>query len=103
MDPKKCPELQKMIAEIDEKHNGDLVFRFNVSNNGDWVAVAKDFPGMITGGNLYEDNQKDIRKKIADVAFTYFGVPPEYCDDKILIEENKTILNRNQSFKLATR
>lgn len=67
-----------MMKELNELKSID--FRIETFPNGDWVAESTNLTGIITGGSKGDD----ISEMIKDAIFTYYGVPAEYCESKIL-------------------
>lgn len=78
-DPAKCPKLAEMRKEISELPNG-IQFTISCNPNGDWVAESVNIPGILTGGTAKDD----VDTMIKDAIFTYYGIPPKYCDSNIL-------------------
>lgn len=82
-DAEKNPAVQQMLEKIDSLKDRTIIFSLEVDKDGNWAVASKNLPGLITGGEL-SDNINDV---ILDAIFTYFDIPPEFCDPYILSEE----------------
>ncbi len=92
IDARKHPAVKQLWKTINKLDGHKIVFDFYIEDNGDWSAVSTNLPGLMTGGTASDP----IADMISDSIFTYFGVPPEYCDDRIL---NKDYMNQKKSRK----
>lgn len=74
-DLKKSPAVRRMQKELSRLKNHKMLFRVEIDKDGNWVAEAVDFPGLITGGSANDS----FAPLIDDAIFTYFEIPPKYC------------------------
>lgn len=95
-DPTKCPELAEMKKEISKLPNG-IQFTISHSPNGEWIAESVNIPGILTGG----DAKDDIDAMVKDAIFTYYGVPPQYCDTSLLRNASKPITIKQSVYATA--
>lgn len=79
------PKLSLMKKEIKEL-NG-INFKIEFYPNGSWTAESVNIDGIITGS----DNVKEINFLIKDAVFTYFEIPPQFCDDSFLKADNEPL------------
>lgn len=79
-DSRKNPEVQKMVKALKQLKNHQMVFELEVDKDGNWAAESIDFPGLITGGSANDS----FAPLIIDAIFTYFDIPPQYCNDSLL-------------------
>ena len=75
-------EMQRSMIQA-----GGITFKFEFYPDGSWAAESTNFDGIITGGK----NSKEINFTLKDAIFTYFGVPPQNCNDKLLIAANEPV------------
>ncbi|MFH1621039.1 MAG: hypothetical protein ABIB04_03065 [Patescibacteria group bacterium] len=59
---------------------GSIQFEIEVFADGSWAAESVNVDGIITGGT----NKDNINKTIKDAVFTYFEIPPQLCNDKLM-------------------
>lgn len=76
-------EMKKEIRQI----GGRIEFNIEQFPDGSWVAESTNIDGIITGSK----NIKEISSMIKDAIFTYFGVPPYLCNDKLLKADNEPV------------
>ena len=91
--------VAKMLKTISKLENKKIKIILEFDEDGNWSAEAENRPGLITGGNLREDG--DINEMIIDAIFTYFAIPPEYCDETVFLRgrrSNKTKVNANRAY-----
>ena len=69
--------MQKAIAGLE---NGAVDFQVKTYPDGSWTAQATNVDGLFTGGS----KQSEISEVLKDAIFTYYGIPPKYCNDKML-------------------
>jgi predicted RNase H-like HicB family nuclease len=69
-----------MRKEIASHGSNGIEFSVSTSRDGEWFAESITIPGIITGGS----NVRYIDEMIKDAIFTYFGVDPKHCDDRLL-------------------
>lgn len=82
-DPMKSPEVQKMIEASKKDGKDGFELKFEVFADGEWLVTSEELPGLITGGSLKEFN--NIEEQVIDAIFTYFAVPPQYCDSRLFL------------------
>lgn len=82
-DPMKSPEVQKMIEASKKDGKVGFVLKLQLFADGEWLITSDELPGLITGGSIKERN--NIEEQMIDAIFTYFGVPPEYCDNSLFL------------------
>lgn len=90
LDAEKQPAVQNMWKTIRKLDGGKILFELSLDKDGDWSAIAVNLPGLMTGGSLSDP----ISDMIEDAIFTYFAIPPEYCDERIL---NKNYVSQHKS------
>ncbi len=73
-------EVIAMQKEISSLENKNINFEIKTYIDGSWMAKSTNVEGILTGGN----DQKEINEMLKDAIFTYYGVPPEHADDKLL-------------------
>lgn len=95
--PADCPELVAMKTAMASLSGGGIQFSVSRNANGEWVAESVNVPGIITGG----DAKDDADAMIKDAIFTYYAVPPLYCDDILIREANEPITIKQQVFATA--
>lgn len=76
-----------MIKASKKDGQDGFKLKFEVFSDGEWLVTSEELPGLVTGGSLKE--QGSIEAQIIDAIFTYFAVPPEYCDDRLFLGEKK--------------
>lgn len=59
---------------------GSIQFKIEVFSDGSWAAESTNLDGIITGGT----NKDRINETIKDAVFTYFEIPPQLCNDKLM-------------------
>lgn len=84
-DAQKNEAVKNMKKTISKLDGGKIIFQVTIDKDGNWAAEALNLNGLITGGYI-TDNFNDM---ITDAIFTYFNIPPEYCDDSLLIKGSK--------------
>lgn len=90
--PLSCQGVEDMRREIDTLGaEGGIKFEIGMYPDGSWSAKSTNVEGIITGGF----NQSEIPEMIKDAIFTYYDIPPQYCDDRLLkgTGEKKTLKN----------
>lgn len=85
------PRVIAMREEIAQLKDDGINFSINIYNDGTWSARSTNVDGIITGG----DNFAESNEMIKDAIFTYYDVPPQFCEDRLLhgSGEKKTIHN----------
>lgn len=79
--PLKNESVLSMVRKINEL--GGLQFTLSTHKDG-WTAECKNLPGILTGDTDPHPSLYEVDKNIKDAIFTAFGIPPEFCDDKVL-------------------
>ena len=72
------PRVQAMQEAI--KKLGSIRFHIEVLPDGSWAAESTNIDGIITGGT----DKESINAMIKDAIFTYFGIPPQLCNDSLM-------------------
>jgi len=75
-------EMQRCTHQLQAIH-----FKVEAYPDGSWVAESVNVDGIITGGK----DIKEINSVLKDAIFTYFGVPPYLCNDKLLMASNEPV------------
>lgn len=83
-------EMKKEIAALD----GGIEFKIEQFPDGSWTAESVNIDGIITGG----DNIKNSAEMIRDAIFTYYRVPPQFCNDASLLADNEPITVRQKVY-----
>lgn len=74
------PEVIEMQKEINTLEKKNINFDVKAYPDGSWTAKATNVEGLLTGGR----DQSKINDLIKDAIFTYYGVPSQYANDKLL-------------------
>lgn len=77
--PQKCEALLGMQKEMATLRDG-IQFSITRDASGGWVAESANIDGILTGGGPNDS----VDNMIKDAIFTYYGVPPEYCDGALI-------------------
>ena len=85
-DAKDSEAVKNMLKAIKNLEGGKIKFEFEFDENGNWAVESLNVNGIVTGGT-FDDN---IPELINDAIFTYYAIPPEYCDDSLLLKKSKT-------------
>lgn len=72
------PRVKAMHEAI--RKLGSIKFNIEVFEDGRWVAESTNLDGIITGGT----NKENINETLKDAVFTYFEIPPQLCDDRLV-------------------
>ncbi len=91
VDPLSSGEVREMREAIDSLGEGGIKFEIGTYADGSWSARSTNVEGIITGGF----DRSEMTEMVKDAIFTYYGVPPQYCEDKLLqgTGEKKTVKN----------
>jgi len=74
------------MQETIKKLNG-IQFNIEISSNGSWTAESMNIDGILTGGT-----RKDrMNETIKDAIFTYFEIPPQLCNDRLVKSSNEPV------------
>ena len=90
--PLASQKVKEMRQEIDSvSADGGIKFEIGMYPDGSWSARSTNVDGIISGGF----DQSEIPAMIKDAIFTYYDIPPQYCDDTLLkgTGEKKTVKN----------
>jgi len=79
------PSIKAMKEEISELKGID--FRIKVYPDGSWVAKSPNVQGLLTG----DRDQSDINELLKDAIFTYYSVPPQLANDRMLRNSGEPI------------
>lgn len=74
------PEVVKMQEEIALLENRAINFLIQRYPDGSWVAKSTNIDGLITGGS----NISEVNELLKDAIFTYYGISPQFANDKLL-------------------
>ena len=80
------PRVLEMKKEI-KKVGGKIEFNIEQFPDGSCTAESVNIEGILTGGR----NSKEISLTIKDAIFTYFGIPPQLCNDNLLRGDNEPV------------
>ncbi len=67
--------------------NGGIKFNIEHYPDGSWTAESTNVDGIITGG----DDVKETFSIIKDAIFTYYQIPPQWCNDNLLKSDNEAV------------
>lgn len=81
--------VRAMQYEI-RRLGGKIEFKIEQYPDGSWTAESTNIDGIITGGKTV----KYMPTMMKDAIFTYFGIPPHYCDDALLRADNEPVTLR---------
>ena len=98
-DAEKNEAVENMLKTIAKLENRKIKIVLEFDKDGNWSAEAENLPGLITGGNLREND--NINEMIIDAIFTYFAIPPEYCDEAVFSKSkrsNKTKVSASKTY-----
>lgn len=84
--------IRSMQSEIAALENGSINFKVEGYPDGTWYAESTNVEGLNTGGF----NQADIKDMLKDAIFTYYNVPPQFCDDRSLRNTNEPVTVEQQ-------
>lgn len=73
---------------------GGIDFKIEQYPDGSWTAESVNVDGIITGG----ENIKDSAAIIRDAVFTYYRVPPQFCQDESLHSNNEPVTLRQKVY-----
>lgn len=77
--------VREMQSTIDGLEDKSVTFYIEQQPDGGWIAQSTNIDGIMSGGN----NPQDIPDMLKDAIFTYFEVPPQYCNDSLLRSDNE--------------
>lgn len=79
------PRVQNMRSTIDGLENKSINFYIEQQPDGAWIAQSTNIDGIMTGGR----HPREIPEMLKDAVFTYFEVPPQFCNDALLRSDNE--------------
>lgn len=79
-------EQVKAMQETIQKLNG-IQFKIEVFGDGSWTAESTNIEGIVTGGT----NKDSMNDAMKDALFTYFEIPPQFCNDKLIKYSNEPV------------
>ena len=82
--------MRRKIADL-----GCINFDVQIEADGKWSAESVNLDGIITGGDAYPADMADA---IKDAIFTYFGIPPHLCNDRLLRGSNEPVRLRERIY-----
>lgn len=85
------PEVISMQREIASLGSG-VTFEIKTFPDGSWIANSTNVEGILTGSR----NQSEVHDLIKDAIFTYYGVPPQYANDKLLRNTGEPVTTEQQ-------
>ncbi len=94
--PQECEALLDMQKEIAALPDG-IQFSITRDASGNWVAESVNIDGILTGGGP-NDKTDDM---IKDAIFTYYGIPPKYCDNTLLRNANEPVVTKQTVYATA--
>ena len=86
------PEVVEMQREINALDNRSINFEIKVYPDGSWLAKSTNVEGLLTGSR----KQSEVHELIKDAIFTYYGVPPQYANDKLLRNTGEPVTSEQQ-------
>jgi predicted RNase H-like HicB family nuclease len=81
------PFVQEMQSTINSLDNRSINFFIEQNPNGAWVAQSTNIDGIMSGSK----DPQEIPEMLKDAVFTYFEIPPKYCDDRLLRTNNEPV------------
>lgn len=89
--PLSCGSVREMRDAIDSLGEGGIKFEIGMYPDGSWSAKSVNVDSIITGGY----DHSEMTDMIKDAIFTYYDIPPQYCEDGLLkgSGEKKTVKN----------
>ena len=78
-------QVQAMKETI-QKLNG-IQFKIEIFGDGSWTAESANIEGIVTGGT----NKDSMNDAMKDALFTYFEIPPQFCNDKLIKYSNEPV------------
>ena len=96
-DPSKSEEIKNMREVMASLSGGGIQFTVSREANGEWMAESVNIDGILTGG----DAKDDVDEMIKDAIFTYFGIPPQFCDDSLLREASEPVVIKQEVFAMG--
>ncbi len=79
------PNVREMQETIEGLDNKSINFRIEQNPDGTWFAESANIDGIMTGGK----NPREVPEMIRDAVFTYFEVPPQFCNEHLLRTDNE--------------
>lgn len=86
------PEVIDMQKSIKALRNQLIDFDITVYPDGSWMAKSTNVKGLLAGSR----KQDQINELINDAIFTYYGVPPQYANDKLLRNSGQLATHKQQ-------
>ncbi len=71
--------IANMYRSISSLPGGAIRFHYYDDGDGYWHVESTNIEGIITGGSK-NDN---VEEMIEDAVYTYYGIPPEFCTQKM--------------------
>lgn len=75
--------MKKQITTL----GGKIEFKIEQYPDGSWTAESVNIDGIITGGKKTTGQSALIK----DAVFTWFGIPPQFCNDILLKSDNEPV------------
>lgn len=93
--------VKNMLKVFSKLENKKIKFKIEFDENGNWSAESINLPGIITGGNVANN---DLHELILDAIFTYFDIAPEYSDISIFTTKHRSHRTKTENivYNLAT-
>ena len=79
--------VQEMQSTIDSLEDKSITFYIEQHPDSTWTAQSTNIDGIMTGGK----DPREVPEMIKDAVFTYFEVPPQFCNDALLRSDNEPI------------
>lgn len=81
--------MQRTIGQL-----GKIEFKVEFYPDGSWSAESTNITGILTGS----PSHNDIPTLVRDAVFTYFGIPPHLCNDRLLKADNESATNTRRIY-----
>ncbi len=78
-DSKNDPNVLAMKKDL-ESIGGSVQFTVEREPSGEWWAKSTNIDGILSGGN----SNDEVVEMLKDAVFTYYGISPQHCDDRLL-------------------
>lgn len=79
--------VQDMQTTIDGLEDKSIQFYIELHPDGSWIAQSTNIDGIMSGSK----DPREVPEMLRDAVFTYFEVPPKYCNDTLLKSDNEPV------------
>lgn len=93
----KNPSVASMKDAIESLGPEGIQFAISGYEDGSWMAKSVNVDGILTGG----DDMAECTELIKDAIFTYYEVPPQFCNDALLHKSGDKKTVHNEAFVTA--